>query len=198
MCRKAVQHVDRDARALQLVLEMRRVNQDHLLVRERQLHLLGVGGDLVAGDPVEADLADADARSADRETSGCAPAPRATARGRRPPWGSSPSRCSAGCGTARRAPARTRSAGGSSPRTRRRRCDPSRPRTPARSPRRSRSAPSADSRRWCARPCARDDRCSSWHALIRALDPTHAPCRDAAHRRSGPAVFARLRAPAAC
>ncbi len=45
---------------LQLVLEVRRVDQDQLPVRERQLDLLGVGVDLVARDAVQADLADAE------------------------------------------------------------------------------------------------------------------------------------------
>ena len=60
----AAQHVDRHARALVLVLEMRRVNQDELAKLRRELDLLGVGRDLVARDAVHADLADAEHRRA--------------------------------------------------------------------------------------------------------------------------------------
>ena len=56
----AAQDVDGDVRPLVLVLEVRRVDEDQLVVGDRQLHLLGVGGDLVARDAIEADLADAE------------------------------------------------------------------------------------------------------------------------------------------
>ncbi len=69
--RIAPQHVDRDPRALVLVLEVRRVDQDQLAVRGGQLDLLGVGRDLVAGDAVQADLADAEDRRAIEERRAC-------------------------------------------------------------------------------------------------------------------------------
>ena len=55
-------------RALVLVLEVRRVDQDELPVFGGQLDLLGEGRDLVARHPVQADLADAEHRRAIEET----------------------------------------------------------------------------------------------------------------------------------
>src|SRR4051812_5360964 len=58
----APEHVDRDSRALVLVLEMRRVNQDQLPVLDRELDLVGIGRDLVSRDAVQPDFADAEDR----------------------------------------------------------------------------------------------------------------------------------------
>ncbi len=76
-------------RALVLVLEMRRVDEDELPVFGRHLDLFRVGRDLVARHAIQADFADARVPSGVRETQACAAGPAATARDCRTPSGSS-------------------------------------------------------------------------------------------------------------
>ena len=58
--RVPLEHVDRHLRALQLVFEMRGVDQNQLLVGEGQLDLFGERRHFVAGNAVHPDLADAE------------------------------------------------------------------------------------------------------------------------------------------
>jgi hypothetical protein len=64
------QRIEREAGALELVLEVRRVDEDRQVVIERELDVLLEDGQLVAGVLVEADLADAEHGRARREIAG--------------------------------------------------------------------------------------------------------------------------------